>query len=284
MSTVAPARPRRQAEKSITSIAGLPFDPMMVQLKHCFVDESYQRGEQKALVKQITEDFNPAQAGALILSKRSATSYAIVDGQQRWRGMRNLGKKEWFGIVFTGLSPEEEADLYARLFDRVSMHSADKFKANLRRKDPDAVMIAEILADLELEIGKDATRPEIIAAPGAVMWVLRGCTGSQKVTTRDPELLVMTVEIMKAAWPYMDRTVKGAVMLKGLSQYLKANRNDIDQEKLILRLSHTTPSALWQDAQDAAKGKRKTVTSDKPGWMAHAIGTLYNQDNWKPSR
>lgn len=281
MTTAAPARPRtRQRE---VSTAGLPFEPAMVPLGKMFVDDTYQRDEQKSLVVEITANFNPAQAGSLCLSRRSANSYAIVDGQQRWHAMRELGYKEWFGIVFKGLSVEQEAELYAALFNRRSMHSADKFKANLARKDPDALMIHEILAGLGFKIGRDPKKPEIIAAPGAVMWVLRGCTGSKKVETRVPELLAMTLEVLKAAFPYLDKTVKGEVMLKGTALFLKENPG-VDQEKLIRRLSYTSPVALWQDAMDAAKGVRKSVTSDRPGWVAHAISTLYNLTNWKPPR
>lgn len=275
------ARSRPQQTESITATAGLPFDPLMVPLNECMVDDSYQRGEQKRLVAEITANFDPAQANALILSKRAANRYAIVDGQQRWRGMVNREMSEWFGIVFYGLSPQKEADLYARLFNRVGMHSADQFKANLRRGDPDAVAINDMLSGLGMMIGKDAKRPEVIAAPAAALWVYRGCTGSTKVETRDRDLFLKTITTLKSAWPEMDRTVKGAVMLKGTAEFLKANP-DIDRERLVTRLSHTTPPALWQDAQDAAKGKRKSVTSDKPYWLAFAISTLYNQTNWKP--
>lgn len=289
MPTAAPARSR--SKQSITRMAGLPFDPLMVELDQCFVDPTYQRDEQKTLVKRITKDFHPARAGALVLSRRSATSFAIIDGQQRWHAMTNLAKPRWFGIALSDLTVEQEADLFAELFNRVSMHSADRYRANLARRDPDSIAINGILEDYGFTVGKNSSQASVIAAPAALLWIIKGCSGSRdKEGPRFPELLSATLEIVKASWPELDSTTKGQIILKGVAQFLKNSAKlepdglaiRIDQDRLVRRLSHTTAPKLWQDAQDAAKGARKTVTSDKPHWMSHAIGTLYNQKNWKP--
>lgn len=272
-----------------------PFYPDVVPLKFCKRFE-YQR-EPSSVAVDVERDFKPELAGTLTLSKRSNTVYALVDGGTRHHGMTKRGMKEWLAIVFEGLTPQEEARMFADFVRRRrGMHSAESYNAELFAGEPITVAINAIIADLGFEVGKNSGRPEVISAPAALRSIFLGCTTGKKAeaqaiaaieadeTTEFAELLTMTLELIKLAWPDLDGTAKGRAMLLGLATFLLKNGMDIDQDKLVLRLSHTTAPSLWQDAQDAAKGARKTVTTDKPGWMAHAIGTLYNQRNWKPSR
>lgn len=270
-----------------------PFYPDVVQLSRCKRFE-YQR-EPSSVALDVERDFKPELAGTLMLSKRSNVLYAIVDGGTRHQGMTKRGMKEWLAIVFEGLTPQDEARMFADLVRRRrGMHSAESYNAELFAGDPITVAINDIITDLGFTVGKGSNKPEIIAAPAALRSIFLGCTTGKKAEAQAlarieanedseyAELLTMTLELIKASFPDLDKTAKGRVMLLGLATFLLQNDMDVDQEKLVLRLSHTTPPSLWQDAQDAAKGKRQTVTSDKPGWMAHAIGTLYNQRNWKP--
>lgn len=272
-----------------------PFYPDVVQLRHCRRFE-YQR-EPSSVAEDIQKNFKPELAGTLMLSKRSNTLYAIVDGGTRHQGMTKRGMKEWLAIVFEGLTPQDEARMFADLVRRRrGMHSAESYNADLFAGEPITVAINEIITDLGFEVGKNSKRPEVIGSPAALRSIYLGCTTGKKaeaealarieanVESEYAFLLQMTLELIKASWPDLDSTTKGRTMLLGLSLFLLKNDMEVDQEKLVLRLSHTSAPALWQDAQDAAKGKRQTVTSDKPGWMAHAIGTLYNQRNWKPLR
>lgn len=272
-----------------------PFYPDVVPLKYCKRFE-YQR-EPSSVAHDIEHNFKPELAGTLMLSKRSSTVYAIVDGGTRHKGMLARGMKEWLAIVFEGLTPQEEARMFADLVRRRrGMHSAESYNADLFGEEPITLAIHQIITDLGFTVGKNSARPEVIAAPAALRSIYLGCTTGKKAELAAlarieadeegeyAELLTMTLELIKAAWPELDSTAKGRAMLLGLATFLLQNDMEVDQERLILRLSHTTPPALWQDAQDAAKGSRQTVTTDKPGWMAHAIGTLYNQRNWKPAR
>lgn len=285
MATATPSRQRLIDPKT-----GFPMYPDVVPLKFCKRFE-YQR-EPSNVAEQVEHDFQPLLAGALYLSKRSDTTYAIVDGGTRHKGMTARGMTEWMALVYEGLTPQQEAKMFGDLIrKRRSMHSAESYAADLFAGEPITVAINEIITGLGFEVGKNSARPEVIAAPAALRNIYLGCTSGKHAEAAAlepdggyPDLLAMTLEVVKGAYPELDNTVKSRSMLLGLATFLLDQDMNVDLERLTLRLSYTTPPALWQTAQDAAKGERKSVTSDKPGWMAHAIGTLYNQKNWRPGK
>lgn len=287
MATATPTRPRQRLKDPKT---GFPFYADVVPLKHCKRFE-YQR-EPSSVALKVEHDFQPLLAGVLYLSKRSEATYAIVDGGTRHKGMTARGMTEWMALVFEGLTPQQEAKMFADLIrGRRGMHSAESYNADLFAGEPITVAINEIITDLGFEVGKNSTRPEVIAAPAALRNIYLGVTSGKyaEEAALQPDggygdLLVMTLQVIKGAYPELDNTVKSRQMLLGLATFLLSEEMQVDLERLTLRLSYTTPPALWQIAQRAAEGERKSVTSDKPGWMAHAIGTLYHQKNWRPGK
>lgn len=294
MPAAAPPAPPRERERKryLHSKTGAPFYPDIVTLRLCKRFE-YQRdpvGSKLALA--IEHDFKPELAQVLTLNKRSKTVYAIIDGGTRHEGMSRRGIEEWNAIVFEGLSPKEEARMFGDFVRlRKGIHSAEGFIADIHAGEPITIAINEIITELGFKVGKNSKSPEVIGAPAALRNIYLGCTSGKAAEAAALEedggygdLLTMTLQTVKAAWPELDYTVKGRVMLLGLATFLLRNNMEVDLERLASRLSHTTPPALWQVAQDAAKGERRTVTSDKPHWMAHAVATLYNQRNWKPGR
>lgn len=289
----AAAPPReRERKRYYHSQTGVEFYPDVVPLKLCKLFE-YQRdpvGSKIAL--EIEHDFKPELAGVLTVNKRSSKVFAIIDGGTRHEGMIRRGIEEWNATVFEGLPPKEEARMFGDFVRRrKGIHSAEGFIADLFAGEPITVAINEIVATQGFSVGKNSKLPEIIGAPAALRSIYLGCTTGKAAEAAAMEegggyadLLTMTLQVVKAAWPELDYTVKGRVMLLGLATFLLKNNMEVDLERLAMRLSHTTPPALWQVAQDAAKGERQSVTSNKPHWMAHAIATLYNQRGWKPGR
>lgn len=279
---------RQPRQRLMHPDTNFPFYPDVVLLKHC-ERFAYQR-KPSNVKKKIEHDFKPELAGVLTLSKRSNTLYAIVDGGTRHAGMTARGMTEWVAIVFEGLTEKDEARMFADLVrERRGMHSAESYNADLCWEEPITMAIEGILKRLGFEVGKGSNKPEVISAPAALRNIYLGVTSgkhAEEAAMQEgggyPDLLVMTLEVIKGAWPELTSEVKSRVMLPGLATFLLKEKIDVDQERLVTRLKYTNPAALWQVAQRAAEGDRKSVTSDKPGWMAHAIGSLYHQKKWKP--
>lgn len=272
-------------------MATWPFKPEIVDLHHCFPDPTYQR-ELTSFVSSIEEKFNPALVGALTLSKRSRTKYAIIDGQTRHEAMRRLGIGQWIAIVFERLTVEQEAELFA-LFQllRRAMTSGDRFRAQRRAKNPVATAIAEIVEGLGFDIGysDDDNRPEsergqtpVIKAVNALEIVYHGMYGgrNEKVLAEReyPQLLASTLEVIKAAWPDLPPTALYLHTIKGVGQFLYnqlEQGNEVDLERLATRLKKAapTPSRLkeradqYRDSQD--------FTGHSPHYMAWVIDREY---------
>lgn len=255
------------------AIADWPFRFEIVPLKYLVVD-AYQR-PLTSFVEKIEKKFNPALVGCLCVSKRSATKYAVIDGQTRSEGMKRRGMESAPCVVFAGLAREQEAALFA-LFqtERRGMTSAARFNAQVIAKDEDAVAIAEIVEGLGFLIDQGSA-PESIKAVGAVEFLYRGASGGKGVgKKKDPELVAKTLETIKLAWPKLQDTAKSAVMIRGLGYFLSENPNT-DLERLVTRLGKVQPSELARRAEAVREGKGMTGSS--PTYMADAIEAVYKR-------
>lgn len=277
MST-AVALPRKAPVSDNQKFADWPFQFEVVPLKYLVIDE-YQR-PLTSFVDKIEKGFNPALISTLCLSKRSATKYAVIDGQTRAEGMRRRGLKDAPAVVFYDLTREQEAELFA-LFqtERRGMTSASRFKSQVIAKIGEAVEINEIVEGLGFRIDHNATGPDAkvaIRAVGAVEFVYRGAkTGAKAKKTKDAELLAKTLETIKTAWPSLPDTAKSAGMLRGLGFFLANDGKDADLEKLSLRLKRVQPSELAKRAESLREGH--AMSGNSPAYMAEAIAAQYKR-------
>ena len=257
------------------TIAEWPYEFEIVKIKHLTVD-SYQR-PLTSFVDKIERNFNPALVGCLCVSKRSDTKYAVIDGQTRAEGMRRLGKAEAPCVVFHGLAREQEAALFA-LFqtERRGMTSASRFNAQVVAKDPTAVAIAEVVEGIGFKIDSNvAAERNTIRAVAAIEYVFRGAA-SGKGRKASPELLAKTLETIQTAWPKLPDTALSATMIRGLGYFLARKGNEqIDLDKLALRLGRVSPSELAKRAEAVREGKGMTGSS--PIYMAEAIEAQFRK-------
>lgn len=258
-------------------VADLPFRPAIVQLDQLFADV-YQR-PLSSFVKKIEKKFNPALVGALCLSQRSATKYAVIDGWTRATGMQRIGMTHWLALVFEGMTREQEAELFA-LFqtERRAMTSASRFNAQVVSNRGFASELNQIIEDLGFKVSSDSKDgPGAIRAIAAVEWVYRGCSARKASTETHPELVTVVLETIKDAWPAMPDTAKGARLVKGLGEfYRRMGVDKVDQEKLAARLSRTTPTKLAKRAE-AFREAEDMPGNATPTHMADAILATYKK-------
>lgn len=266
----------------MSEIADWPYSFQVLALRQLFVDETYQRPP-TSFVKRIVRDFNPALVNCLCVSERSKTRYAIIDGQTRWLGMAELGKKEAPCLVFHGLSPAEEAMLFG-LFqtERRGVTSASLFKSKVAAGDPVAVAIDEVITNLGWEIPEQkSSAPNTLQAPAALMYVYHGCaTGKAAKGQHNPQLLAQVLEVIEQAWPKRPATAKGAEMIRGLGFFLRRQQQsdkprEIDLERLALRLGRQQPSELFDRARKLREGEGATTSS--PRYLADVVLRVYQR-------
>jgi hypothetical protein len=225
-----------------------PYRFELIPLDDLFVDPTYQR-PLSSFAERIKRDYNPAMVGTLVVSERNdrrrKAQYAVVDGQTRMYGMGANGEPVAPCLVYTDLSPAQEAKLFADLqTQRRGMATSLRFRAALVSGDEEAQTIAAVARAVGMKIAGDGDLSGIKSI-AAVEWLYR----------RDPTLLRRVLEIVSAAWPegstVQDPRTRGEI-LRGVGRFIL--EHDPDDERLIERLSKVTPTQLRHRANALREG------------------------------
>lgn len=111
------------------------------------LDKSYQRETNNENIQKLIRDWDNDRCDFLLVSYRDEKFY-IVDGQHRYTAAKYKGIEELPCIIFTNLTREQEARLFARQNENVKKLTIyDVFKANIASGD---VSIPEIKIDVEI--------------------------------------------------------------------------------------------------------------------------------------
>lgn len=258
---------------SADAIKDYPYEFAVVPLKHMFTDK-YQR-KLTTFADTIAKKWNPALVGTVVLSKRSATKYALIDGQTRAAGAKENAVKALPALVYEGLSLQQEAELFA-LFQtqRRGMHSADRFKAEVIAGHEPAVTIDRIVREAGYVVGNNHSEQHgaVITAPAALEYVYRGAVDARAKSKPSAELLERTLRIITEAWPDRPETARNAIIIRGVGLFLsKAGR--IDEERLAQRLGKVKPSEIAKRAQALREGRG--ISGTNPRETAEAIESQY---------
>jgi hypothetical protein len=240
-----------------------PFHFEVLPLSQLFIDESYQRPLSN-FYRTIIKKFDPALLEVLKVSQRPRDRYAVMDGQTRLAALRQLGVlEETACLVYSNLTPEQEADLFARFgTERRNLSTLDRFKAKVRAGEPGALAINAIADHHGFQIGVGATGRTITAIKAL-----------EDVFERDPTMIARMLAIIASAWHYQYREANSNELLRGLAQFLE--QSNADDERLIDRLATIDPPALHTRAAQLRQGHG--MGGKSPGYMAEAIGVIYRK-------
>ena len=240
-----------------------PYRFELVPLDKLFIDADYQR-PLTSFVETVAREYDPALVGTLIVSERTNGMHAVIDGQTRSEAMRLNSEPEAPCLIYSGLSREQEAELFADLqTKRRGMATYLRFRAALVAKKPEAVAIAQIvrLAGFELDVEETPHTVKAIAA-------------LEKVYRRDPALLETVMHVIANAWPGAD--TEGRVsgdMIGGLAIFIGREKS-VDLERLVERLSATEPRTVRHRANALQEGSG-SGSGGRQGYMADAILGIY---------
>ena len=119
------------------------------------VPAGYQRGTNEAQVDNIIAKYNEAKLDALLVSEQKDGTYHVIDGAHRTSALRKMGYTHAIARVLTGLTYEQEADLFARQNEDVrKLTGLDYYRAGVIAKNEVCLRIEKILGDNGFQIGK----------------------------------------------------------------------------------------------------------------------------------
>jgi hypothetical protein len=243
-----------------------PYRFEIVPLEDLRVDESYQR-PLTSFWREVSEDFNPALVGTLIVSERKNGSKVIIDGQTRWEAMRARELPGAPCLIYTGLNKAQEAQLFADLqTKRRGMRTYDRFRAQLVAKNPTAMEISSIVEGRGFQLSVNET-PDTLKAIAAIEHLYR----------ISPEHLGEVLDLVREVWgvPAGKGTHDGvsSAVLRGLSHFTREQER-LDVDRLKARLRDVTPKLLINQAHQIREGSPGLGI---PGAVARAILQQYRR-------
>lgn len=116
-----------------------------------------QRDLRPARVAELAAEFNPEDLGYPVISQRDGHFY-IIDGQHRVEATKVfLGDWERQSLtcrVYTGMDEKQEAEMFDRLNNMLTVSAFDKFKVRVTAGKPDEVTVQKIVERAGLKIAK----------------------------------------------------------------------------------------------------------------------------------
>lgn len=227
----------------------------------------------------LTTEYDMALALRILVSQRDDGSLYLLDGQHRVEGARRAGEKEMIAFVYTGLTHEEEADLFYKHNDaRVGMNAQLKFNAAVEAGYPEQVEIKEIVQNLGGRINVHGNQLGI----NAVVMLER----IYKV--RGPGGLRRILKMVKEAWPdyNFSNPAASSAMLGGLAYFdaLHFDTNgagdDGDYDLFLKRLKVAGP----EDVSRRGDGIHGTRKATKEAAYYYALVDTYNYRTRNGSR
>lgn len=245
-------------------------DVLTLKLSELHIDARYQRVVRPAKVSRMLQKFNPGVCGTLIISKRNDGCYYVIDGQHRLSALRKLGLTHWNCNVFTGLSAEDEAEIW-ELYNtqRTRPKAIEVFKERLFRREPTAVEIEDTLTkngfSLYLHSGKTASNRKINAV-GALDRIYKdsGVVG-----------LELILKIIQGTWEADEPHVNDGVVLWGLHVFVthKPWVGKWTLKKLTDKLAEIPIRKLLREVRAAQE-----TFGGQPAWVfARMVAKIYNK-------
>lgn len=236
-----------------------------VSVDSLFSDPRYQRVVDMRRVERMAKEFDPDALGVIYVSNRGNGQNAVMDGFHRVALMRylNWGDQKMPAFVFTGLTVQEEAEIFTRMNkDRKQPHPHDLFRSEVAAGRPEAVALNEVFTEVGIKVS---------TSPGAKN-IRALATARRAFHIAGPDVVRRALKVLTKAWDRHDDAINGDV-LNGLSLLLLTEPELIDDKHLAARLADFTPTQLVNKAA-AVKDVIEGMTP--AGAMAYVLTSVYN--------
>lgn len=250
------------------------------------VDPRVQRPFDASWGDYIGHNFNEDLLGVLHVSERTNGRYAVIDGQHRLHGVKNVHGNNGTLLeckVYAGLSRAQESALFVGLNNFKRPRRIDIFLKNVIAKEPHACAINEIAQSVGFRV--DISKADhVITAIGSLEEVYFGFVLQKKHRaksgdvaadkTAKPNLLRDTLSVIKSAWGGTADSVNGHI-IGGIGRLLAARQRAMEVPDLVQKLSQYPggPTALI----GTAAGRKQLLGGTKDINLAEVCLELYNK-------
>jgi hypothetical protein len=267
---VGSARGSQAVAKTLAPIAALIPEPRLVPIDQIKFDSRYQKDLRQRVVVKIVKNFDPKRLGVAVLSHRDNALWC-VDAMHRVCALRELGMTHIYAIVYEGLTPEQEAVLWAELNDvPMSPNVWERYRSDLFGKVQDAVAVDRAVTAAGFLIQRQGA-PNSIQAIGALRRVF--ALGGAYLIGRTLELLRVMVQV--------DRRAVDGKVLTGVAMFLWSCERDLkfDRTRVERILTERPAAQLIGRARSIAREMREQEETSglSSQYVARAIVEYYNQ-------
>jgi hypothetical protein len=186
-------------------------------------------------------------------SRRLNGSIAIVDGQQRWLLLKELGFTKIPALLLNDLTPKDEARLFADLnFEKNLIRAFFHYRALLFAEDEHILAVNSVVSSNNFYVGTKLGPEASLSAAGTIVKIYdkHADVVSTQSTLEGGEILDRTLGTINKAW--RGRTIswtdaKTGGMLSGVARWIAANEA-VSVENLSEALTPINPKVLLGDA------------------------------------
>jgi hypothetical protein len=110
-------------------------------------------------VNRMAEAFNPYGLGTITISRRPNGDMFVLDGRHRVAAARSVDYKSLIpAVVLTGLSRDQEHELFIILNTRTAVSAISQFVNSVGALRPDHVVMNQVIEDHGWKVGRHAPR------------------------------------------------------------------------------------------------------------------------------
>lgn len=243
--------------------AGFAGTIQAVELSKLKIDPIYQRDLIADFVEKMADNWDIVTAGTIVVSRRPNGDLYIIDGQHRAAAAMRAGETHILAQVLDEPSAEAEARLRLKGNNKKGDRIYEVFRARIAARDPKALAIKRVLAELETEINYVPTLDHGI---NAVQTIERLYDLDQGVT------LIRILSMLKHLFGPITPSVASSDMMKGLTWFLSRHDPEIDMERFERVFKMQGPAAISRSARahQASMGGALWVNTYR------ALVTMYN--------
>lgn len=228
------------------------------------VDERAQRALNPRHKDTLASGFNPLKVGSVIISERDNGDWYIMDGQHRCRAAVDSGYTGTVpAVIHTGLSVEDEADLFLSLNESKLVQPLDKFRARVTAGRTLAVNVNNIVRNVGFNVGQTGASKRSIGAVGALEKIY---------TSYGAYALTSTLIAVNEAWPELPTNARSARMLEGVG-FMVGAVPGVAVRRLASKLRATSAGNIIADVDFLADLHKRP----KGKTMGDVLIALYNK-------
>jgi hypothetical protein len=241
-----------------------PYQYAVVELNRLSVDYSYQRPSQPDFVTRCIQPgvWDPRLIHALTGSVREGgeIDIALIDGQQRWLMLKELGYSTAPVLLHFGMSYEDEALLFARSnFDVKSVQAWYHYRALRAGKNPIVLAVDAILESRGMRMYRSVQPEDAIGATATLVAIYNGDVDVVRPGSpfTGEQVLGLTLDVLQRAWRGRLATgwtaAKTSSMLRGIARYVSANP-DVSLDDITIALELVNPQRLLDESKQLTRG------------------------------